>query len=208
MRQVSHWVFDLDDTLYPPTVGLTSQQRLHMLGYVQKVYDLPPDEAEIVRRQLVAEHGTTLRGLMITQGVDPADFLSWEDDLDLSALQPDPSLRDALADLDGPRYVFTNGSAGYGHRVLDRLGLDDLFAGVWGIDSGDYLPKPWPEAYERCFDAFGIQPASSVFFDDAAVNLRVPKELGMATVLVNPDDPYDHEHVDVRVPDLLTWLRS
>ncbi|WP_188896169.1 pyrimidine 5'-nucleotidase [Microlunatus endophyticus] len=205
---MSHWVFDLDDTLYPPTVGLTSQQRLHMLGYVQKVYDLPPDEAEIVRRRLVAEHGTTLRGLMITKEIDPVDFLSWEDDLDLSALRPNPPLRDALARLDGPRYVFTNGSAGYGRRVLGRLGLDDLFSGVWGIDSGDYLPKPWLEAYERCFDAFGIEPASGIFVDDSAVNLRVPKDLGMATVLVNPDDPYDHDHVDVRVPDLLTWLRS
>lgn len=176
-----------------------------MRAFIERTYGVSADEAEAVRQLLIAEHGTTLHGLMVTKGVDPVEFLTWEHQLDFSGLTPDPLLRAALAQHDDSRYVFTNGTAEYGRRVLRLLELDDLFDGVWGIDCGDYLPKPWPEAYRRCFAGLGIDPAGGIFFDDAAINLEVPKRLGMITVLVSPFDEH-HDHVDQRVPDLLTWL--
>lgn len=207
-----HWVFDLDNTLYPVATGIAEQCDLLIVQFLQQVYGVDKEQARARQLQLRAEHGTTLRGLMTTRGIAAADFLAFEDELDYSPLQPDPRLIAAIGGLPGRRFVFTNGSAAYARRVLGLLGLDTLVDGVWGIDSGGYVPKPWHESYERCFRGLGIEPMGSVFVDDLARNLEVPKRLGMTTVLVDINAPEtrsdstDHEHVDVWTRDIAEWL--
>lgn len=209
---VKHWVFDLDYTLYPASTGMAEQVNRRIVQFLQKVYDVDEEQARARQLQLCAEHGTTLRGLMTTEGIAPADFLAFEEAIDYSPLEPDPRLIAAMSGLPGKRFVFTNGSAAYGRRVLGLLGLDTVVDGVWGIDSGGYVPKPWQESYERCFRGLGIEPLGGVFVEDKARNLEVPKRLGMTTVLVDINAPEtrsdstDHEHVDVWTRDVAEWL--
>jgi putative hydrolase of the HAD superfamily len=45
LRHVEHWVFDLDNTLYPARTNLFAQIDRRMGEYIRTYCDLPPDEA-------------------------------------------------------------------------------------------------------------------------------------------------------------------
>ena len=84
---------------------------------------LPEREAEALRDLYWRDHGSTVAGLMLHHGIDPAAFLRDVHEIELHMLSPDPALAAALAALPGRRVVFTNGSARHAARVLEALGL-------------------------------------------------------------------------------------
>ncbi|ADB35741.1 pyrimidine 5'-nucleotidase [Kribbella flavida DSM 17836] len=213
-RQPDTWVFDLDNTLYPPTTGLADQINAHIRAYLCTLYGTDETGARHLQAQLVADHGTTLRGLMATRGIDPHDYLSFERSLDYGVLTPNADLAAALRALPGRRLVFTNGTAYHAEQALQRLGLTRCFDGVFDILAGQLLPKPFPESYQRFLTAFSVEPARAVFFDDLPVNLTVPEQLGMATVWVHGPPgpgPAPYEVLGARrrrVWDLVGFLHS
>lgn len=186
LRHVRSWIFDLDDTLYPPEsqfMGLI-QQRIN--DYVVRTSGLPADEALTVQKGYLRDYGTSLAGLMAHHRIDPADFLHEVHDVPLDLLKPDRGLRAALQRLEGPRVVFTNGSAVHARRVVERLELADLFDGLFSLEDADLIPKPDPRTFARMTERFGVDPASAAFFEDTVRNLKPAREIGMTTVLVGP----------------------
>jgi len=179
------WILDLDNTLYPPTTGLADQMNARIRAYLADLFQADEPETRRLQAALVAEHGTTLRGLMNTRGIDPHDYLAWEHTIDYSVLRPDPALIAALDALPGRKLLFTNGSAYHAEQALPRLGLEGMFDGVFDIVAGELIPKPYPESYQRFMTAFAVDPERAVFCDDLAVNLDVPEQLGMSTVWVS-----------------------
>lgn len=208
------WVLDLDNTLYSPTTGLADQMNARIRAYLADLFETDETGARQLQAQLVAEHGTTLRGLMTTRGIDPHDYLSFEHSMDYGVLTPDPVLATALRALPGRRFVFTNGTAYHAEQALARLGLADCFDGVFDILAGELVPKPYPESYQRFLTRFEVDPTRAVLFDDLAVNLTVPEQLGMGTVWVHGSPgpgPAPYELVGARrrrVWDLATYLHS
>ena len=94
-----HWVFDLDNTLYPPEAQLFSQIEALMESFIMRELDVAQDVARHLRDAYWKEHGTTLAGLMARHGVAPDPFLAEVHDLDLSHITPcllytSPSPRD------------------------------------------------------------------------------------------------------------------
>jgi putative hydrolase of the HAD superfamily len=183
---IHSWVFDLDDTLYPKHSGLFDQVGARIQLYLQRHFAISPEEAVVVRRDYYRRHGTTLRGLIVEQGIDPDAFLDFVHDIDPSSLEPDPALVAAIERLPGRRFILTNGSRSHAERIMARIGLRDQFADIFDIIRADFLPKPHPDTYGRFLRENAIDPATAVMFEDLPRNLEVPKALGMATVLVVP----------------------
>lgn len=207
LSQASVWVFDMDDTLYPAEQGLLRLVQARINAYVVEAVGLEPDEARVLQRQFLDEHGTTLAGLMANFTIDPEHFLEMVHDVPMDGLEPNPRLAEQLKRLPGRRYVFTNGARGYAHRVLDRLAIADCFDGVFAIEDGDLTPKPAPAAFRRMIDRFNFEPRSAVFFEDTPRNLEPAKALGMATVLIGDGRGYPlGDHIDHTAPDLLDFL--
>lgn len=213
---VRTWIFDLDNTLYPPEAQLFAQIETRMTQWMMRLLGVPAPEADRLRAEYWRLHGTTLAGLMAEHAIDPAAYLADVHDIDMTHLDPAPDLADAIAALPGRRIVHTNGDRAYARRVLAARGLDapDLFEGVYGIEETGFHPKPSPEAFARVLNATGIDPTVAAFFEDDPRNLLVPHELGMRTVLVGqgrdgPDalagDPGPHVHH--RTDDLTAFLR-
>lgn len=71
---VDTWVFDLDNTLYPPQMRLFDQIELRMTAYVMDALGVSRAEADRLRREYWARFGTTLAGLMEVHGVDPGQI--------------------------------------------------------------------------------------------------------------------------------------
>jgi putative hydrolase of the HAD superfamily len=89
---VSTWVFDLDNTLYPPSARLFDQIEVRMTDWVMQSLKVDRPEADRLRRHYWAIHGTTLAGLMREHQIDPAPYLTDVHDINFDALIPDPTL--------------------------------------------------------------------------------------------------------------------
>jgi putative hydrolase of the HAD superfamily len=70
-RHVTAWVFDLDNTLYPPSARLFDQIEVRMTAWVMRELNVDRAEADRLRRHYWETHGTTLAGLMREHGADP-----------------------------------------------------------------------------------------------------------------------------------------
>lgn len=139
--------------------------------------------------------------------MDPAEYLDYVHDVDLTALKPDPALRTAIANLPGKKWIFTNGSGNHAKNIATHLNLFDLFDGHFGIDDVDYIPKPERSPYIKFCDFFDIDPEKAVFFEDSIRNLEAPKYMGMTTVLVASDKDWSNEPEAVRPAGLTTKAR-
>lgn len=185
--EVDTWVFDLDNTLYPPATDLFAQVDVRIRDYVSRLLGAPPDEAYRLQKDWYRRYGTTLRGLMIEHAIAPDDFLAYVHDIDHSVVTPDPVLGAAIARLPGRRFIMTNGTRAHAAAVADRLGITQHFDDVFDIVSADLLPKPHRATYEKFVAEAGFDPRRAAMFEDLSRNLEVPDALGMATVLVVPN---------------------
>jgi putative hydrolase of the HAD superfamily len=201
---VEAWVFDLDNTLYPPAVRLFDQIEERMTHYVMREIGLGREAAEHLRDHWWRNHGTTLAGLMEAYAIDPDPYLAEVHDIDLSGLRPDPALAAAVAALPGRRIVYTNGSRRHAERVTAALGLAGAFHALYGIEDAGYRPKPEAAAFERVFALDGLDPARGAMFEDDPRNLAVPARLGMQTVLVGA--PHEADFIAHRTDDLADFL--
>lgn len=94
-EHVRAWVFDLDNTLYPPAVRLFDQIEVRMTAYVMETLKVSHAEADRLRKHYWHTHGTTLAGLMREHGIDPLPFLKDVHDISFDELSPDVDLAGA-----------------------------------------------------------------------------------------------------------------
>ena len=204
---VRAWVFDLDNTLYPPSARLFAQMQPRITAYVARTLGISEAEADRLRDTYWLRYGTTLAGLMAEHGIDPKPYLQEVHDIDFSRLKPDPVLAEQIAGLPGRKIVFTNGDGPYAARVLAARGLSSAFDAVYGVEHAGFLPKPEQAAFEAVFALDGLSPQEGAMFEDDPRNLAVPHLMGMRTVLVGEDEPDDDPpHVHHHAPDLSEFL--
>ncbi len=213
LARVDTWIFDLDNTLYPPSINLFALIDQKMGAFIADLLGCDGAEARRIQKLYFHDHGTTLAGLMHNHDIEPRQFLDFVHDIDLAALAQAPQIADDLARLPGRRLIFTNADADYTARVLDGLGLSGLFEGVFDIHAMHYKPKPEPAAYEMLLEAHGVDPARSVFVEDMARNLTPAHGLGMQTVWIDCESESgarakQDEAITLTIPNLADWLAS
>ncbi|MFK5997476.1 MAG: pyrimidine 5'-nucleotidase [Rhodobacterales bacterium] len=201
---ITTWVFDLDNTLYPPTDALFDQIDVLMTKYVMDNLKLDHPTANKLRKDYWAGYGTTLAGLMEVHGLDPDPFLDAVHQIDLSHVKADHGLRGAIDRLGGRKIVYTNGSREHALRVTKARGLEGAFDALYGVEHAGYAPKPKRIAYERVFALDGINPKTAALFEDDVRNLEIPHEMGMKTVLVGPYAA--HPFIQYQTEDLTDFL--
>lgn len=205
---VETWVFDLDNTLYPPDMALFDQINIRMTDWVMRIAGVDHGTASHLRHRYWQDHGTTLAGLMRHHDIDPGAFLEDVHDIDFTVLSPDLTLAKAIAALPGRKIVYTNGTKPYAERVIAHRGLDGVFDAIYGVEHADLIPKPMRAAFKTVFAADGLATTRGAMFEDDPRNLAVPHGLGMRTVHVaptaEPADFIDHHTADL--PGFLSRL--
>lgn len=213
LDRIDTWIFDLDNTLYPPSAELFPLIDARMGAFIARLLGCNLDAARLIQKQYFHDHGTTLAGLMQCHGVEPEAFLTDVHAIALDRIAPCERLAAQLAALPGRRIIFTNADADYAARVVARRGLDGLFDGICDIRATGYVPKPQRAAYDHLLSAFAIDPARSLFAEDMARNLTPAKALGMTTLWLDNGAESGHRDldpgaVDHRAADLADWLET
>jgi putative hydrolase of the HAD superfamily len=217
---VGTWVFDLDNTLYPHHLNLWQQVDERIRLYIERLLDLPKEDAFRLQKDYYRRYGTTLRGLMTEHGLQPDDFLDFVHEIDHSPLEPNPQLGAAIEKLPGRKLILTNGTRKHAEAVVQRLAIHQHFEDVFDIAAAELEPKPSPQTYERFLALHGVDPQKAAMFEDLARNLATPHALGMTTVLVIPEgtrevlredwefEGRDDDHVDYVTDDLAGFLQT
>lgn len=202
---VRTWVFDLDNTLYPPEMRLFDQIEVRMTDWVMRALKVDRIRADHLRAHYWQTYGTTLAGLMAEHGVDPGPYLTEVHEIDFSILKPDPNLAERIKALPGRKIIYTNACVPYAERVVAARGLAGLFDAIYGVEEADFHPKPEARAFAKVFGRDGLDPTTSAMFEDDARNLIVPHALGMRTVHVSPESRPE-PHVQHHTGDLAGFL--
>ncbi len=210
-QHIDCWIFDLDNTLYPSKSNLFAKIDKRMGEFISDFLNVDLVEAKNIQKKYFHEHGTTLSGLMQNYNINPADFLDYVHDIDVSDLAAVPGLSSSLEQLPGRKIIFTNGSVYHATNVSTQLGILHHFEHIFDIVAGDFKPKPHKPVYEKMVREFSIRPEKAVLFEDMAVNLAPAHEMGMTTVWI-PNEAHwssadgEGEHIHYQTDDLARWL--
>jgi putative hydrolase of the HAD superfamily len=213
LAEIETWIFDLDNTLYPASCRLFDQIHARMTRYISERLDLSAEAALVLQKTYLREHGTTLRGLMTVNRIEPEDFLSYVHDIDLACVPSDPVLVGALAALPGRKLVHTNGSQRHAERLLAHLGIADSFSGIVDIALARYEPKPALAGYHELLRRHGVTPASALMVEDIARNLVPAAALGMTTAWMRNQADWavagsESDHIHHIIDDLGAFLAA
>ncbi|WJX69610.1 hypothetical protein P8452_53828 [Trifolium repens] len=130
-------LFDLDDTLYPFSSGLSGHVTKNIQEYMIEKLGIQEDKVPELCVSLYKIYGTTMAGLKaIGYDFDYDDFHGFvHGRLPYNMLKPDPVLRGILLSLPFRKIVFTNSDEAHANRVLHRLGLEDCFERIISFET-------------------------------------------------------------------------
>jgi len=208
-------LFDLDNTLYSDTVGMERDILVRMNRFVAKTLDLDLSEAAEIRRDRTRRYGTTLEWLMAEHGFTEPEswFAAIHPEGEESAIQRDPSLRRLLESMKLPKVIFTNSPMEHAERVLDKLGIRELFDRVYDIRFNGLRGKPHSEAIRRVLADCDVDAPESLLVDDIPKYVRGFVEEGGHGVLLDEadrhaDQPFLRIHGLVELPQVIAGIEA
>ena len=197
-------LFDVDNTLYPRSLGIFDRVVERIRNYMEVRMGFEKNLARELRQEYVKKYGSTLRGLMIHQNIDPQDYLEYVHDVGVEEkLCPNSSLASLLQSIPLEKAIFTSGHRPHAQKVLRCLGVEQYFPRVFDITFTHYIPKPNPEPYQQVLEVLGVAGHECMMIEDLPANLQPAKELGMITVLVDPNFGSMDGFVDYEIADIL-----
>jgi putative hydrolase of the HAD superfamily len=200
---LSTFLIDLDETVYPVETGIWSAARSRMNQYMHDVLHFNWEEIPRIRERLFHEYGTTTRGLQVVYHIDVDEFLEYVHDLPIQQmLKPDPELGQVLRCYPQRKLVFTNATRKHAEKVLEVLGVRDCFEDIVDIYTIQPFCKPQVEAYQIAMRiAKEPVPQRCLFIDDTIKNVETAREMGFVTVRVG--EPFSLAHYNItRLVDL------
>jgi len=181
------WVFDLDDTLHNASAHIFPVMNGAMTKYIQESLALDEADADHLRQHYWKVYGATLKGLMRHHGTNPHHFLDTTHqfpDLDERVIQTE-RLRHTLRNLPGRKVIFTNAPRNYAFRVLDLLGIGDVFELIFSVESSGFHAKPTVRGFQTLLKAIHAKPSDCIMLEDNLPALMTAKRLGMKTIWVS-----------------------
>ncbi|XBI53422.1 hypothetical protein VPH35_035655 [Triticum aestivum] len=187
-------LFDMDDTLYPLSLGINLACRKNIQDYMLNKLQIEESLVPKMCLDLYKEYGTTMAGLkLMGYDFDYDEFhASVHGKLPYEKLKPDPVLRNLLLSMPQRKIIFTNSDEAHAATVLEKMGLEGCFEGIICFEtlnqknSGDkrVLCKPSLESMEAVVEIAKLDPKKTVFFDDSPRNIASGKAAGFHTVIV------------------------
>ena len=213
LKKIKYWLFDLDNTLYSGDTKVFDQVDKKMTLFISGKLNITVEEAKKIQKNYFHEYNTTLNGMIKNHKIDAQEFLEFVHDVDLGFLKKDTELQNELANLQGKKFIFTNGSKAHAANVTKRIGIQNIFSGVFDKVDADFFPKPSIIPYKKIIEKYGIDPQYCIFIEDIARNLKPANELGMKTAWVKNDEPWAAEFsgesfIDYKIDNLSKFLRG
>lgn len=184
-----HILFDMDNTLYPASSAMNDGITRRMLECVADFFCCDMEKAIELRRERIIHYSTTLEWLRSEGMTDVEGFMAHvHPDNEADELLPQPGLRDFLLSLPLPMSVLTNAPHEHADRVLEKLGIADLFVAVTDIRDANFFGKPYPDAFEAALRKAGSSVQDTLFLDDMQKYTDGWAAMGGTAVLIGKEN--------------------
>lgn len=197
---ISYILFDLDNTLYRASSGFAQAISDKMTQFAADTLGVDFEKARALRKINAPKYGTTMEWLRQKHGFSDVDhFFDYVHPKEVDRfLSPNPELRDMLERTPLPKSILTNGPIEHARRVLDYLGITDLFNHIFDIRLNNLEGKPAESAYNRALGEIGKTPSQVLFIDDLLRYLIPFRDMGGNTLLVDENGRFDNENHGIR----------
>jgi phosphoglycolate phosphatase/putative hydrolase of the HAD superfamily len=188
-------LFDMDSTLYTHKEYAQSQTDLpvkKLAGLQGRSFTDMSNTIMDFRKKWAAEHqgqNLSLANIFLSFGVSVEKSVRWREELyePEKYLGPDIRLQESLKTLSNSFIlaVVTNNPVSIARRTLLRLGVENLFKAVVGLDTCG-VSKPHRAPFLKAAELCGAVPAACVSVGDRYdIDIALPRALGMGGVLVD-----------------------
>lgn len=179
----------MDNTLYPASSAMNDGITRRMLECVADFFGCDMEKAIELRRERIIHYSTTLEWLRSEGMTDVEGFMAHvHPDNEADELLPQPGLRDFLLSLPLPMSVLTNAPHEHADRVLEKLGIADLFIAVTDIRDANFFGKPYPDAFEAALRKAGSSVQDTLFLDDMQKYTDGWAAMGGTAVLIGKEN--------------------
>ena len=214
-KQKKYLLLDLDGVCYGKHNNYSlervfGQVSKRMTQFISERLKIDKDKAKELQTNYFYKYNTSLRGLMIHDGISPDEFLNYVHEIDLTSIKKNEELSDELKKYNGKKIIFTNGSDKHAKKVLKKIGLDKTIDHIFDIIRADYIPKPDISTYQKVIKEYSLDPDKTIMIDDLPNNLKTAKELGIKTVLIKKDffNSKTHNYIDIICANLLDAIKK
>lgn len=180
------WIFDLDDTLHNASAHIFPVMNHAMTQYIMQSLAMDETAAHSLRQHYWRIYGATLKGLMRHHNTNPHHFLQETHqfmNLPEMVIQTQ-RLRHMLQSIPGRKLVFTNAPRSYALRVLQLLGIADIFELIFSVESTQFHAKPATRGFQRLLKTIKAKAGDCIMLEDSLPALMTAKRLGMRTIWV------------------------
>ena len=140
--------------------------------------------------------------------LDDCIFMHNNKKINYNAIQYNPTLDQLLSLLNGPKYIYTNGTYDHANEIINNMGILNHFAKIY---SRDTLKNMKPDLYsfvEVQIDILSHYPLNNkfnfFFYDDQLINLRTANNLGWITFWIHPKhyEKYNYSFIHSSYPTI------
>lgn len=211
-KTIDAFFFDLDDCIYPFDMSGMGVWEVEIAKkFLVEKKGFTPEQVENFKQVFSGGAGAgqgTVWGALRTVGTAPEELEIFKDMLNDNVpyseivKKNNTRLRESLLQLPGPRYILTNNFRFHVKRVLEVLGVEDLFVGTVAIDDlnandaevENLITKPNPLSFQKAMEMMGVTNGAAVMVDDRYYNCEGAVKAGMAGAIqmgryVPPFDP-------------------
>ena len=200
---IEYILFDLDNTLYSSRWGLEQAVSRRANHYVAEYLDIPLEEATALRKERIIKGGwgTTLEWLCAEHslgGTELERYLAYiHPENEADTLLPDPALYDLLFSFSSrniPIGILTNSPLEHAKRIINKLGVEDLFQNIFDIRRNGFNGKPRADVYRRVHKELGVTAPSCLLVDDVPRYVEGYLAIGGTGVLFDEDKRFPEFH--------------
>jgi putative hydrolase of the HAD superfamily len=187
---IKYLLFDLDNTLYSARYGLEDNVSLRIREFVSALLGITQEEVRRIRKANMRQYGTCLEWLIAEKGfTDTETYLAAvHPEGEADSLPRDDKLRALLAGIPIPKAILTNSPREHADLILDKLGVADLFTGIFDIRQCGYRGKPQKIVFDNALIKLGACAHEVLFIDDNPNNVEVFITLGGKGLLFDEND--------------------
>lgn len=202
------YVFDNDGTLYtcPPDFEKLITEKI--IQYLSKLCSTSVQEILELRKKLFRKYKIrhTLSVFFMEGIVTDVEEFMRESYL---AVDPhshgicvNPSLRNVLKNIHADLFVHTNNPSAFARKIMDCLGIRDLFAEIYGMFENDCKQKPEKDAFNNL--SIRLSGYKEKWYaDNESPNIITVSQLGFRTIAVAEASKDESLNADKKISTIL-----
>ena len=204
------YIFDLDRTLYPLDTPFFDHVVDSLEAHIAHLAGISRQQMEEDIERFREKGLDPYRHVWEMYGIATNQVDEYHHRINYSMLESCDVTRELLEQLPYKnRVIYTDSVKAHTEKVLAEINLEGIFSYIYDATFSDYRVKSSRDCFTHVLEHLGVTGEECVMIEDTHVNLKIAKNMGMRTVLLNATATAEtYPYVDEVAKTLPEWLRQ